>query len=34
MDVQGKSDTGLKQQKMASERICILLTPGTAGEVS
>ena len=33
MNVQVNSDTGLKQQVMASKRICIVLRPGTTGDV-
>ena len=33
VNVQLNSFTGLKQQKIASKRICIVLRPGTTGEV-
>ena len=33
MNVQVNSFTGVMQQVMASLRICIVLRPGTAGEV-
>jgi hypothetical protein len=33
VNVQVNSDTGLTQQVMASLRICIVLSPGIAGEV-